>query len=326
MIESGFRFSLVIADGGGSVVHREEVQDFQPCVEDLLFSGVIGGVLPNDGHRPPARLEPLWHSEAKGRVTGVRVELPPLRKVYRIGIFRAHVWALLVERKLLGEETGPESRFVWWVEATEACAPERGRRFRTSLSRQPYPIRRTALGAFGIGERPGAGQGVALYVRQDVLAALREETARALEAERADILTGHVVQEAVGHVAVVVTGRAPVQTGAGASRAHFTFSPLTFVAAHQALDARADGSTIVGWHHSHPPPCGRPCLFNVPPCRTGMLFFSPDDHQVHRASFPAPYMLALVTGKEADRRADDPGIRAYAWRDGAIAEHEFTVF
>jgi hypothetical protein len=326
VLESRFQFSLVVAGPSGYVIHREVVRDFQPCYEDLLFSGVIGGVVPNDGRLPPARLEPLWRGEAGGRVARVTVDLPPLQKAYRIAIFRAHVWALLVEQKFLGGETGPDYRFSWWLEAAPEGAPARAGRFRASLARQPYPIRPRPLSDFGIERRPGAEQGVGFYVRQDVLAALRGETARALGAERADILTGHVVQELAGQVAVMVTGRAPAVAGAVSSRTQFTFSPLTFLAARQALAGGAHGSTIVGWHHSHPPPCGRPCLFNIPPCGTGMLFFSPEDHAVHRASFPAPYMIALVSGKEAGRRADDPGVRAYGWRDGAIVEREFTVF
>jgi hypothetical protein len=326
VLQTRFRFTLVIADAAGSTVHREEVHDFGPCYEDLLFSAVVGGAVPNDGALPPARLEPLWKGEAWGRVAGVTVDLQPLRKTYGLSVLRAHAWAILVERKLLDQETAPDSRFFWRLEAREGDAAGRPRKFRAALSRQPYPILRSRLPELGNGPRPVDERPVSIFIRQEVLAALREETARALDLERADVLTGHLVQEPEGRVGVLVTARTPAVAEKEPTRAHFTFSPLTFVAARQEVAGRADGATVVGWHHSHPPPCGRSCLQSLPPCGTGMLFFSVDDCGVHRASFPAPYMIALVSGKAAGRRADDPGVKAFGWRDGAIVEREFTVF
>ena len=115
-------------------------------------------------------------------------------------------------------------------------------------------------------------------------------------------------------------------TETSASRAHFSFSPLTFHAAQQELARRATGETIVGWHHNHPPPCGGGCLQQVPACGSGTLFFSVDDRILHRASFPAPYMVALVSGKEPGRPADEPKMKAYGWQDATIKEGTFTDF
>jgi hypothetical protein len=89
---------------------------------------------------------------------------------------------------------------------------------------------------------------------------------------------------------------------------------------------RQDGTTICGWHHNHPPPCGGECLMIVPACKTETVFFSTDDRLVHRTSFPAPYMVALVSGKESEKRADQPGVRAYGWQDSLVKERGFSVF
>lgn len=315
LLRSAFRYILVIADAGGTVVHREEVDDFMPCYEDLLFTAVCGGALPNDGRLPLASVEPLWCEGERGRVSGVGVSLPSLGRAYGLSVFEDHVRA--VDRG---------SRLTWWLEAEECVQEEPSRKLRVAMSRRPYPITRSPLAALGIDERPVATSPVSILVRREVAEAFTAEAAESLDLERADILTGLLVQEPDGLVAVVVTGRVRALAATSASRAHFAFSPLTFVTARDDAARRADGTTIVGWHHNHPPACGRDCLLAVPPCGTSTLFFSaPHDCAVHRASFPAAYMVGLVSGKEADRRADLPGLRAYGWRDGAIVERELTV-
>jgi hypothetical protein len=37
-------------------------------------------------------------------------------------------------------------------------------------------------------------------------------------------------------------------------------------------------------------------------------------------------MIALVCGKEAERRADDPIIKAFGWQNGVVNEVEFSIF
>jgi hypothetical protein len=165
-----------------------------------------------------------------------------------------------------------------------------------------------------------------VVIAHDLADTLRREAAGSLDRERADILIGHLLQAPDGVVTVVVTGRVAALTATAASRSHFAFSPLTFFAAREEAARRRDGTAIVGWSHSHPPACGRGCLRVVPPCATSAMFFSAQDGAVHRASFPSAFAIALVAGKEANRRADEPGLRAYGWRDGAIVERAFTTF
>jgi hypothetical protein len=37
-------------------------------------------------------------------------------------------------------------------------------------------------------------------------------------------------------------------------------------------------------------------------------------------------MIALVSGKEAGKQANEPGLLAYGWQDGAVQQREFSIF
>lgn len=327
MFQSHHRFFLGLADAAGRLLHREEIDDYAACYEDLLFTAVCCGAVDNDGSLPPATLDPVWDDRAANRIVGVTVSLSSLRKTYDLSVVAGRVQRVLAARDTRKEEAKASGGFSWWVEAHERTESDVSAGLRVSVSRQPYPLVRSTLATFGIHEQdPGEGP-LALFIRRDVLDALLTDTGRCLDRERADILTGHLVQDPAGQVAVVVTGRAPIVTGIVASRTHFAFSPVTFVTARREVERQSGGASIVGWHHNHPPPCGSACLQSPPRCPAATLFFSvPNDHEVHRASFPAAHMVALVSGKEAHRRPDEPGMCAWGWRDGAIAQRPFSTF
>jgi hypothetical protein len=323
MFHSSFRFTLAIADEAGFPVHREDVQDFLPLYEDLLFRAVLEGVVPNDGSLPPAALTPVFEPGGGSKVVGLRAGLPSQERTYDLGLLAARVQEVLVQQKLQEESGKAKARFTWRVEAQELANGAQPRRLRSSRRRQAYPLVRDTLLFAGAG---GAREElVSLFVRRGVLESLREEAAR-LEVERAHVLVGHLVQVGPGAAAVVVTGDSPVEVGAGASRERCEFTPELFLGIRREVGNRTDGAVLLGWAHNHPPPaCLATCLQSVPNC--SMLFFSnPQDHEVHRAAFAAPYMVALVSGKEPGRRADEPGVRAFGWQDGRIAERRFQVF
>ena len=159
-----------------------------------------------------------------------------------------------------------------------------------------------------------------------MLAGLRAASAECLERERADFLTGYLVHESEGRVSVALLDRTPATAEKTSSAVHFEFSGKTFDAARREVERRANGQVILGWHHNHPPPCGRQCLMTIPACGTENVFFSVADRIVHRCGFVSPYMVALVTGKVRHRPADDPAVRAFGWSDGVIVERAFSVF
>jgi hypothetical protein len=215
--------------------------------------------------------------------------------------------------------------YKWRVEAEEAAAPA-GRKLQVRVRRRPYPFEDLPLSSLGIPAQDRAnGEALRLYVAAGVVEELRRETAGSLSVERADILCGSLLRDH-GAAALVVTNRFPLAFQTEASAARFAFSPLTFQTAQQEHLRRADSQSLVGWHHNHPPKCGRDCLMVVPACDNDSVFLSVDDYAVFLASFCSPYMVGLISGKGKGRRADDPIMRAYGWGDGVVREIPFTVF
>jgi hypothetical protein len=328
MWQSKYKFILTIMDDGRKVVHEEDVADFSPCYEDLLFTAVFTGKVENDGTTHRAIIEPVWRDGEPARVGGITMSLPQLSKRYGSAIFAQRVWEVLLQRDFLkdeGDRDGEKLTFTWQVEAKPSQA-EKKSRLSISLSRRPFPLTDPSLAPIRAARFPRQNNSLSLFLSRQLLQELKEETANSLNQERADILTGHLVQEINRHATVVITGRIPALTETTSSRNHFSFSPLTFFDAQKTIVRRRKSETILGWHHNHPPPCGETCLQIIPACKTRTVFFSTADRSVHRASFAAPYMIALVSGKEAEQSAVEPTIKAYGWQDGFIEEKEFSVF
>jgi CRISPR/Cas system endoribonuclease Cas6 (RAMP superfamily) len=101
VIESSYRFFVVIDDPSGAILYREEAQDFLPCYEDLLFSAIAARKIANDGKLPRATVEPVWADAATRQVAGAQVTLPPLSKRYGLAIFTGKVGTVL--REIEGE-------------------------------------------------------------------------------------------------------------------------------------------------------------------------------------------------------------------------------
>jgi hypothetical protein len=324
MFKSQYRFTMTISDEDGKVIQSAEAGDFLPCYEDLLFSAICSGSVANNGQLPAATIEPVWMEGETGRVAGVVASVLSLSKVYTLSVFSDRVWEILLTKNLTSDGEESKKRFSWQVDA-HPREEEKRRRFASSVTRQPYPIQSAALGDFGIAHSVAQQQPMSIYIAAALLEELKAESAAHLDMERADILCGHLIHEDQG-AALVVTGRVAAKVETAASKAHFAFSPLTFMAAEQEIARRGDGAIICGWHHNHPPPCGRECLQTVPACKSQSIFFSSDDRLVHRASFPVPYMIALVSGKGSEVRADCPEVKAYGWHDAVIQEREVSIF
>jgi proteasome lid subunit RPN8/RPN11 len=330
MLQSRFFFEVVVHDHAGSLVHRERVDDLLPICEDMVFAAVRTGVLPNDGRRCTVTLTPIWSERGAPRVSVISAQLGAVRKAYGLSVVAEQLRAAALRQESIVAALAQEgARLRWWLEAypREEVPDHRApRRFTVAPGREPLPLTGAPLRAFGLSEPVTDLDPVAVGFRRPVLAAIREEAAASLDHERADILLGHVVLDPTRRIAVVVTDRLPAVQDTAASREHFAFSPLTFEAARRAVAARSDGAVVVGWAHSHPPPCGRECLGTEPPCANDTLFLSaPADRAVQRACFSAPYMIALVSGKAAGRPASQPEVRAWGWRDAAIVARQFTV-
>jgi len=323
--ESSHRFFLVFRDTSGATVHEEEVTDFLALSHDLAFSAVRSGALPNDGNWGGARIEPVWED---GKLSRIAASLAGRQKTYDVSVIGDQARSLFLARGLLKPEEGEEEKeglLTWKLEPRERDGQARERKLRMSVTQRPYPLVRRALSEFGIQRPPATEEPTSLLVSAALLAELRESAANCLERERADVLTGYLVQEPE-NISIVVLGRIPAEVDTTSSVAHISFSPKTFEAVRKEHERRGTDQVILGWAHNHPPPCKQECLMTVPACKTENVFFSVADRCVHRASFGAPYMVGLVFGKGAIRRADDPLVRAYGWRDGEVRERSYAVF
>jgi hypothetical protein len=331
MFRHSNRFVLVFRNRS-EVVHREDV-DLGTLVHDVAFSAVCHGRLPNDGRWAPVEAEPAWAGES---LMGVTVRVGGCARTYDRAVFGQRAIEILGSRRSVSEADGGEaSELSWDLELSASDGGEgargRGPRGRTSLRHQPYPlvprdlVRRDEDGS-GLQEDDGTGDALSIEVSSDLLAELRRESADSLDRERADFLVGRLTQAPNGRVAAELLDRIPAVAETEGTLVRFPFSPRTFHEARQELERRGSSLVILGHHHNHPPPCGRSCLMTIPACCTENVMFSLDDRVVHRAAFGRPYMVALVSGKGAERRADDPLMRAYGWRRGIICEKPWSIF
>jgi len=314
MLELTHQFFVVIRDEGGREIVRKVVETLQPVYENLLFSAVLGGHMPNDGVSRPARIEPEFR---EGKLQGLHATLGSFEKSYSLDLFRDRALELLTSKDLV-ERHGDGSLLSWDVvaEVQERTKPKR----RISVSREPFPFASSTLESLSLDPSPDG-----VFVSSELLQELKAETASSLERERADALTGRLVVDANQRAAVVITGRIPFPDSADASATHYAFTPEAFKEVQREHQRRDDDQSLAGWHHNHPPPCGRDCLAHVPACKTATVFLSADDRAVFRASFAAPYHVGLVSGKGSERRPEDPVVRAYGWRDAVLEELNYVV-
>jgi hypothetical protein len=315
-------FFLVFRDQSG-VVHEQEL-DFNALIHDVAFSAVCNGRLANDGRWEPTRLEP---ARAHGTVAGVTVHVAGSARTYGREVFQDRANEILLRTKGAASEAlgkADRTNVSWEVEVRSADT--RRERKRVSLRRQAYPlVQRDLTGA--VDPQPDGPAGtMSVRVAAGLVEELRRESAGSLDRERADFLVGDLLLTGHGHVVVSLVDRIPADIDTDGSLVHFSFSPRTFQAAQHELERRGTDQVILGHHHNHPPACGHQCLMTTPACSTDNVFFSIDDRVVHRSAFGRPYMVALVSGKGAERRADDPVMKAYGWRRGRICETAWSIF
>jgi hypothetical protein len=315
------QFFLVFRDHAG-VIHEEEL-DFNVLIHDVTFSAVCTGQLPNDGRWEPVRVEPDRRGET---VESVTVHVAGARRTYGRTIFDDRADEILRTKgaEWLTKANGADVSWDVEIRSTDTGARRNGTR--VSIRRQAYPF--VQKGPSGLMDhRPEGPAGeVSVRVAADLVEELRAESANSLDRERADFLVGHLSLSNNGHAIVSLVDRIPAEIDTDGSLVHFSFSPRTFQAAQQEIERRGTDQVILGHHHNHPPACGHKCLMTIPACSTSNVFFSIDDRIVHRSAFSRPYMVALVSGKGAERRADDPVMKAYGWRRGRIGEIPWSTF
>lgn len=274
MIESAYRYVAVMKGQGGSV--RSALPgDFLPCYEDLLYSAVAEGTLPNDGLLRRATVEPLWDGGPAGKIRGVEIRLPPLAKPYPLAIFADPVRALWAERcQAQGVEGAPaEVEFSWHIETEQIPAKPPGK-LQARLSRAPYPFLDRSLASFGIEARGSPPPPV--FVSQALFEGLRQDTAESLEAERADLLIGYLARDGEACPAVIATERVPALADADPSPIRFTFSPHAFLeAADRVANTPMERRSSAGIITIHRPAAVAVCNAFRPARRTRSFSVTP---------------------------------------------------
>ena len=172
MLESRFRFEVVVADHAGSPVHRERVEDLQPIFEDMLFAAVRAGVLPNDGRRCTVTLTPIWSERGAPRVGVISAQLGAVRKAYGLAVVADVLRAAAIERESIVAALEHEGhRLQWWLEAypREEARDHHAPRFKVALGREPLPLLGAPFRAFGLAEPVLDADPVAVVIRRSVL-------------------------------------------------------------------------------------------------------------------------------------------------------------
>lgn len=313
MNETPYTYSVEVHRDGALL--ERGVASLGPCLEDALWHGVLAGRFPNDGSVPQLSAVPLWASSGPPVVTGFRVEAAgETAGQYDLNAFAPQAQALI--RNLLLNKVLVDKEEVEWNVIAIAESMDDKPRFRSRLSRAPYPLQ--------VGVLPEALPGeVSAVFEPTVLDAIRRVIVAAYPCEVAGLLLGELVFDPERRaVELTVKNQLPITAGAGgASGGHFSFGPESFLSARRAVGSGEKGVPC-GWFHSHPP-C-KDCAAK-PDCLTDMVFFSADDMQVQASAFPASYAVALVGGKVRDRPATDPGFRLYGWQRGSIVERALRV-
>jgi len=321
MVNPAYQFVQRVCGRAGALIAEREITDFRPLAEDVAFAAVLEGRLANDGKWGAASVEPFFEEE---KLAGVTVRRASQQKSYRTAVFADNAWAILLAAQGMDDEDNVEEKltFTWELQLRLRDPEAQKKRLRAAITYAPFPLTADTVAGLGIAAE---GRQTDIWVSSKLLEELRQSAVANLDRERAHFLTGRLLQEG-GRGVVVLSGSIAAEVESGSSAVHFGFSPQTFAAARQEAQRRNDGLTVLAWAHNHPPPCRRDCLAVVPACKSDNVFFSVADRGVHRAGFSAPYAVALVAGKAAGRRADDPEFRAYGWRDGVIVEKNFYTF
>jgi hypothetical protein len=318
---NAYQFVQRVCDHTGALIAEQAITDFRPLAEDVAFSAVLEGRLANDGKWGAASVEPLFEEE---KLAGVTVRRAGQQKSYRNAVFADNAWAILLAAGGMDDEDNVQEKltFTWELQLRLRDPDSQKKRLAAAITYAPFPLTADTVAGLGIA---ADGRQTDIWVSSTLLDELRESAVANLDRERAHFLTGRLLNEG-GRGVVVLSGSIAAEIESGSSAVHFGFSPQTFAAARREAERRNDGLSVLAWAHNHPPPCRRDCLAVVPPCKSDNVFFSVADRGVHRAGFSAPYAVALVAGKAAGRRADDPEFRAYGWRDGLIVEKDFYTF
>jgi len=187
------------------------------------------------------------------------------------------------------------------------------------------PVEALAASARAIGREADEGD-MRVFVPQEVLDEALALAKGAGGLEVGGVLLGHLHRDLGGpEIYLEVTAQVPA-LHTDATNASLTFTADSWAAARAAVDLRARGELIVGWHHFHPDFGSERCA-GCPEerrrrCVLSQPFFSTTDIHMHRTVFPRAFHCALLV---SDLGRDELDVSFYGWRHGVVAARGFEV-
>ncbi len=326
---------------GGACVHDVPLAraDFDRAIEATFFDGLRRGLFAD--YAPPfaaAHIVPAFgRGEGSPRAAGFCVAIPAAdggehRKEFSADFFGRRALRLGADLVRAGRVPNGSTllyQLAAYPEDEEAPAPGRPR-FTLEPESVAVPVRPGSLTGHGPREawdRPRPEDMPVLIPRRVIDEAV-EEAARAREREVGGALLGHLRRDtATGEVFLEVTCQVPAEA-TSATEVSVTFTPATWARVREVIDLRGEGEVFVGWVHSHPFGLCAECPAVPPPeCVAKVLFFSDGDEFLMELSFPRPFMVGLLCGREPRLRAalGHAPVRLFGWRDGAIVPRGFEV-
>ena len=112
MLDATHQFFLCVRDNEGRELFRKEAEPLQTVYEDLLYSAVLAGEVPNDGTSPPVTIEPEFRDS---RLHAVHAALGLRTKRYTLDLFRDQASQILASPELVERANG--ATLSWDVEA-----------------------------------------------------------------------------------------------------------------------------------------------------------------------------------------------------------------
>jgi proteasome lid subunit RPN8/RPN11 len=332
-----FRFVLQLDDERGDRLGQAPFDpDWLPAVEHARFCAIRSRRLPATTPTPPARIEPVWHTDdGPPTVACVRLLLldagPECRTEIPLDYFRAQAQIAsrqLVDRGLL--RIGDVFRYR--VCAFPAPGRDRGtgddphatglevRDLPSPLHISDTPVEPYLDRSLLVGDDDPEDPPV--FLPQRLLEEAQGLVRETIDTETGGILIGQLHRDTVDRAMVFVELTALVPARHADRQAmKLTFTPRTWSDARAALALRGRREAIVGWWHSHPDWCKDCDPQRQVRCPLRTVFFSSDDVALHRTVFPGAHQLGLLLSVRAARII--PAL--FGWRRGVVTHRGYHL-
>jgi len=340
MPQDGYQYMLDLYREDGSSLGQVPVEvDWEPALNSVHFTAIRQGVRPPVIAIGPSRIEPIWSPEAgKPYLAGFRAVLLGNgdNTPFSSDISTTYLRGLAQRASSHFVETGqlePGDLFRYLVSAFphehEETAQQTGiAGFCVKEIAAPLPIDDRPLGSLLsrsvlVGEPDE--QDMPVFVSQHVLNEATALTREAGAKETGGVLIGYLHRDTASpEVMAEIVAQIPA-AHSHSELTKLTFTAETWTAVRAALELRNDGTTMLGWWHSHTfmtEMCKDCTKRKNGTCNATAAFMSADDCALHRTVFPRAWSVALVV---ADSPCAGLTLAMFGWKYGMVTRRAFRV-